>query len=140
MLAPGFIGFLGYSYGDQPGVNGQGVVATINVTPLTVGTTELSLGHSLMFDASYNLVNPVITGTQITVADCIAGDLNCSGTVDVSDIMLVATRWGTSEANRDPDNNLDTPNYNGLYDFDGDRDINVVDIQIVAALWRSTGP
>jgi len=142
MLAPGFIGFLGYSYvgppgGNLPGVDGQGVVATINVTPLTVGTTELSLEHNLMFDASYNLMTPVTTGTAVTVADCIPGDLNCDGAVNIIDIALVAARLGTSEANHDPDNDVDTPNYNALYDLDGDKAIGIVDIQTIAGLWRS---
>jgi hypothetical protein len=142
MLAPGFIGFLGYSYYEEqpgpPGVDGQGVVATINVTPLAVGTTALSLEHNLMFDASYNLITPATTGTTVTVADCITGDLNCDGAVNIIDIALVAARLGTSEAGPDPDNNVDTPNYNALYDLDGDKTIGIVDIQTIAGLWRST--
>jgi hypothetical protein len=142
MLAPGFIGFLGYSYTDVPGenvpgVNGQGVLATLNVTPRTVGTTELSLEHNLMFDAQYNLLIPVTSGTVVTVADCITGDLNCDGAVNIIDIVLVAARFGTSQANPDPDGNVNTPNYNALYDLDGDRLIEIADIQTIAALWRS---
>jgi RHS repeat-associated protein len=58
--------------------------------------------------------------------------------ITIVDIMLVASRWGTSCDNPDPDNNPDTPNYDPLYDFDGDCEITVADIMRVAARWRKT--
>jgi RHS repeat-associated protein len=65
-------------------------------------------------------------------------DLDDDCDVDIVDIMLVASRWGTSCDNPDPDNNPDTPNYDPLYDLDGDCEITVVDIMMVAARWRET--
>ena len=62
-------------------------------------------------------------------------DVDEDGVVDVEDIMAVAARWRTSEANPDPDDNPDTPNYEAKYDLDGDKDIDIVDIMLVVAHW-----
>jgi len=51
------------------------------------------------------------------------GDVNCDCAVDMSDIMLVAARWNTSVGDDD---------YNQAYDLDGDGDIDIVDIMLVA--------
>ena len=66
------------------------------------------------------------------------GDLDSNRQVNVADIMMVASRWRTSCYNLDPDNNLDTPNYEGRYDLDHDCDIDIVDIMKVAARWGDT--
>ena len=52
--------------------------------------------------------------------------------------MLVASRWRTSCGNPDPDNDLDTPNYEGRYDLDHNCNINIVDIMLVAMHWGET--
>jgi len=61
----------------------------------------------------------------------LAGDLDGDNDVDIVDIMLVASRWGSSQGD---------VNYDVRYDLDGDGDIDVVDIMLVAAHWgtRST--
>jgi hypothetical protein len=66
------------------------------------------------------------------------GDLDSSRTVNIADVMLVASRWRTSCYNLDPDNNLDTPNYEGRYDLDHDCDIDIVDIMLVVVHWGET--
>jgi hypothetical protein len=58
--------------------------------------------------------------------------------VDVADIQQVASRWRTSCANPNPDNNPDTPNYEAWYDIDGDCDIDIVDIMLVVKHWGET--
>jgi RHS repeat-associated protein len=65
-------------------------------------------------------------------------DLDDDCDVDIVDIMLVASRWGTSCDNPDPDNNPATNNYDPLYDLDGDCEITVADIMLVVARWRET--
>jgi murein DD-endopeptidase MepM/ murein hydrolase activator NlpD len=55
--------------------------------------------------------------------------------VDVADIQRVASRWRTSCADPDPDNNPGTPNYEAWYDIDGDCDIDIVDIMLVVKHW-----
>ena len=63
------------------------------------------------------------------------GDLDSNRQVNVADIMMVASRWRTSCYNLDPDNDLDTPNYEGRYDLDHDCDIDIVDIMLVVVNW-----
>jgi YD repeat-containing protein len=73
---------------------------------------------------------------QSTLGVCIlAGDVNGDGSVDIADIMEVASRWRTSCGDPDPDGDPSTPNYNSLYDLDGDCDIDVIDIMLVVAHW-----
>ena len=43
-----------------------------------------------------------------------------------------------SSDNPDPDNNPDTPNYQARYDLNGDCNIDIVAIMLVAANWRET--
>ncbi len=62
-------------------------------------------------------------------------DLDGNCVVNVADIMLVASRWRTSCADPDPDNNPDTPNYEGRYDLDHDCGIDIVDIMLVVVHW-----
>ena len=63
------------------------------------------------------------------------GDLDGNREVNVADIMPVASRWRTSCTDIDPDNNPDTPNYEGRYDLNHDCNINIVDIMLVSAHW-----
>ncbi len=58
--------------------------------------------------------------------------------VGIEDIMLVASRWRTSCAKPDPDNNSNTPNYEGCFDVDKDCKMNIVDIMKVVAHWGET--
>ena len=74
----------------------------------------------------------------LRVAACY--DFDGDGQVDVGDIMQVASRWRTSCANPDPDNNLDTPNYDSAYDINSDCKINIVDIMLVVVHWGESCP
>jgi hypothetical protein len=56
-------------------------------------------------------------------------DFNGNGEVDVGDIMVVASRWRSTD-----------PSEISLYDLDDDGDIDVVDIMIVAAQWGNLCP
>ncbi len=68
----------------------------------------------------------------------LSGDLSRDCEVDVGDVMLVSSRWHTSCANPDPDNDPGTANYEDLYDLNDDCDIDVVDIMQVVAHWGET--
>lgn len=68
------------------------------------------------------------------------GDFNHDCRVGVEDIMRVASRWRTSCAKPDPDNDVNTPNYEKMYDIDHDCDINIVDIMKVVVHWGETCP
>ncbi len=57
------------------------------------------------------------------------GDLDCDCTVDIADVMQVASHWSSSVGDDD---------YDPAYDLDGDGDIDIVDIMLVAAHWGET--
>ena len=67
-----------------------------------------------------------------TMAGCgLLGDLNEDGKVDVTDIMMVTSRWNSSVGDDD---------YNPAYDLDSDGGIDIVDIMLVANHWGETCP
>ena len=73
----------------------------------------------LMFSTTY------MASASPTMAGCgLAGDVNNDGWVNITDIMLVASAWRST----------DTGDI-GLYDLDGDGDIDIVDIMLVARDW-----
>ena len=79
-------------------------------------------------------------GTPASVAGLLQGcgmlwDVNDDGVVDINDITEVAARWRTSEANPNPDGDLATPDYDAEHDVDGDKDIDIEDIMLVATHW-----
>ena len=57
-------------------------------------------------------------------------DLDGDCLINIADIMVVASRWNTSEGD---------PDYDPAYDLDGDGDIDVVDIMLVVH-WGETCP
>ncbi|MFQ5858938.1 MAG: nitroreductase family protein [Anaerolineae bacterium] len=66
---------------------------------------------------------------SISVVDFPDHDFNRDCNVDVEDIMEVASRWHTTDAD---------PDWDALYDLDGDGIITIVDIMIVAVNWGAT--
>ena len=98
-----------------------------------VGSTYI-LEFKATTDAS-NWTNFFVDDVSLVACTSCAFDFDGSGAVDTADIMQVASRWRTSCAKPDPDNNPDTPNYDPFYDVDGDCDTDVVDIMKVVARW-----
>jgi glucose/arabinose dehydrogenase len=60
------------------------------------------------------------------VSACYLYDFDCDDDVDITDIMIVASRWNSS---------VGEPAYEVKYDLDNDGDIDVVDVMIVAVQW-----
>ena len=88
--------------------------------------------HHLFYASEYpdaSLRPRLIIQLATAPPSCIPGDLDCDCDVDVTDIMLVASHWNTSEGD---------PDYDSRYDFDGDGTITVVDIMMVASHWGET--
>ncbi len=75
---------------------------------------------------------------DLSAASAPCYDFDNSGQVDLPDVMRVASRWRTSCEVPDPDNNSETPDYEALYDIDGNCIINVVDIMLVVKHWGET--
>ncbi|NOZ06734.1 MAG: S8 family serine peptidase [Chloroflexi bacterium] len=61
--------------------------------------------------------------TPTSVSCALPGDVNCDCTVDIVDIMTVASRWGTTAGD---------PLYDAAYDFDANGTIDIIDIMFVA--------
>ena len=70
-----------------------------------------------------------IVSASPQAAGCgLPGDLNDDGRVDITDIMMVANCWRSTEPQCSP------------YDLDGDGDVDVVDIMLVAVHWGEECP
>jgi hypothetical protein len=78
----------------------------------------------------------IVQGYWTVPAPCY--DLSGDGQVAIDDVMSVASRWRTSCAKPDPDNDPGTPNFEPLYDIDDDCDIDIVDIMLVVVQWGKT--
>ncbi|MEZ4767120.1 MAG: M28 family peptidase [Caldilineales bacterium] len=62
---------------------------------------------------------------------CYWADLNCDDQVTVTDITTEAAHWQSSDGQW---------NYSPVYDPDGDDDVDIVDVQLLAAQWGWTSP
>ncbi|MBM4466087.1 MAG: M28 family peptidase [Chloroflexi bacterium] len=74
-------------------------------------------------------VGTIATMSSIIVVNFPDHDFNRDCIVDIADIMEIASRWHTTDAD---------PDWDTMYDLDGDGIITVVDIMIVAADWGET--
>ncbi len=64
---------------------------------------------------------------HLTVVGLVVPDVNCSGSVTVADIQLVAARWGSQTGD---------PAYHPLFDLNADDVIDVLDITATAQAWQ----
>ncbi len=63
---------------------------------------------------------------QVSVVTACVGDLDSDGDVDVTDVMMVASKWSC---------HLGDECYDAHCDLDGDDDIDIADVMQVAAQW-----
>ncbi len=125
----GTIAFGAASFGEPAGAAGSGVLATISFSPQANGASDLTLQDVKVTDTMTTSIPVDLQDGQVTVIANIDGDLNGDCVVDVIDIMMVASRWNTSQGQ---------PGYDPFCDIDHDGDIDVVDIMIVASHWGDT--
>jgi hypothetical protein len=125
-VAAGHIVFNGANPG---GAMGNIIVLTITFDAVAGGTSALDLEYTAMAAAAtFANLRPILTVTdgQVMVATGLPGDMDADCDVDIVDIMLVASRWGSTSG---------SANYDARYDLDSDGDIDIVDIMSVAAHW-----
>jgi len=122
----GTITFGAFSFGDPPGPDGSGVLATVSFSPQAEGVSNLHLQDVQVTNTVPNNITVDLQDGQVTVRESIPGDLDGDCDVDVVDIMLVASHWGAGEGQ---------PRYDPACDMDKDGDIDVVDIMLVASHW-----
>jgi hypothetical protein len=86
--------------------------------------------NALTFNtAALSFADAGISVSSNTTTSCDQFDFDGNGSVDVGDIMQVASRWNAKAGDSQ---------YNSKYDFDGDGNITVGDIMQVAARWGCT--
>ena len=54
-------------------------------------------------------------------------DVDCDGDVDIADIQQVTARWGAAQGD---------PLYDPRYDLNGDNQIDLLDVVVVAETWQ----
>jgi hypothetical protein len=114
------------STGSQDGPTGDGALAEICFSPQAAGNVTLQFNSWQLTDEAGAIIPTTATPQSFTISDCYWADLDCDGQVRISDIQLVASRWGTA---------VGDANYNPAYDFDNDGDIDILDVQQIAAQW-----
>ena len=122
----GTIVFGAFSFGEQTGASGSGVLATVSFSPQAEGESDLHLQTVQVMNLVPEMIPVELQDGCVTVTLCIPGDLNCDCVVDIVDIMLVASRWHSSVGDDD---------YDPAYDLNDDGEIDIVDIMLVAIHW-----
>lgn len=62
-------------------------------------------------------------------------DLDDNGTMDLFDVVAVASRWPLTASDPDPDDDPDTPNFDTAFDLDQNGALTVADIMLIFAQW-----
>jgi hypothetical protein len=123
-----------YTTGSNPGASGSGTLATIYFEAMNDGTSALDLNNLEVTDTVGTLIpcDPPQDGTVTVDSSCPSPtcpwDLNCDGTVNIADTMIVVSHWGET-----------CPPQNACpWDINEDGVVNIVDIMIVVSHWGET--
>ena len=104
---------------------GDGTLATLTFEVIAVKESTLTLSDVLLTDSAGKTFVPQVENAEITESTILKGDVNSDGTVNIADLVLVASNLGETGQN--------------AADVNGDGVVNIADLVLVAgALGNST--
>ena len=107
--------------------NGDGTLATLTFEVIAVKASTLTLSDVLLSNSAGETFAPQVENAQITEPTKLTGDINGDGTVNIADLVLVASNLGQIGAN--------------VADVNSDGVVNIADLVLVAgALGTSAAP
>lgn len=128
----GRLDFGAYSYGDNAGPSGAGILGVIYWTSLGMGTANITFDNVQVGNIhGVSIPTRIANGSVSIVEQPYPFDPDNDGEVDALDIQLVADRWNTCSGE---------VGYVPAYDFDENGCIDVLDLQIIASHWGETSP
>ena len=98
--------------------NGDGTLTTLTFEVIAAKASTLTLSDVLLTDSAGETFVPQIEGAEITESPQLTGDVNGDGTVNIADLVLVASNIGKTGQN--------------AADVNGDGQINIADLVLVA--------
>jgi subtilisin family serine protease len=125
----GALFFGAFSAGAAPGPAGSVVLASLTLSPQSVGTCALDLQRAQATNSSGQPIPLCLGDGEVSISECHFADFECDCDVDIADVMGVASRWGCEAGQAC---------YDVRYDLDGDTDIDILDIMQVVPYWGWT--
>ena len=98
--------------------NGAGTLATLIFEVIAVKASTLTLSDVLLSNSAGETFVPQIENAQITESTGLKGDVNADNTVNIADLVLVASNLGKTGQN--------------TADVNGDGQVNIADLVLVA--------
>ena len=98
--------------------NGDGTLATITFEVMEVKASTLTVSEPLLADNQANTFRPRVEGGEITEPPELTADVNGDGTVNIQDLVLVASSFGKAGQT--------------AADVNGDGVVNIADLVLVA--------
>ena len=98
--------------------NGDGALATLTFAIVAVKASTLTLSDVLLSNKAGEITIPKVENAQITELTGIKGDVNGDGTVNIADLVLVASNLGKTGQQ--------------AADMNGDSIVNIADLVLVA--------
>ena len=98
--------------------NGDGTLATLTFEVIAVQASTLTLSDVLVSNSTGETFAPQIENAEITEPTKLAGDVNGDGTVNIADLVLVASNLGQTGSN--------------AADVNSDGVVNIADLVLVA--------
>ncbi|MCY4554734.1 MAG: dockerin type I domain-containing protein [Candidatus Poribacteria bacterium] len=98
--------------------NGDGILATLTFEVVAVKASTLTLSDVLLTNRAGETFVPQVENAEITEPIKLKGDINGDGTVNIADLVLVASNLGETGQN--------------AADVNGDGQVNIADLVLVA--------